>query len=189
MTILPREQSVQIEVIPAASEQAFILDNLFQLYAHDFSEFHDVEIGANGRFVYKNLPLYWSEPGRHPFLICVDGTLAGFALVKHGSEISGAEAVWDMAEFFVLRAYRKLGIGTRVAHEMWNRFPGAWEVRVLQANVPAQQFWAHAISEFTGAPIKPTHVEKDGDDWTVFSFVSGRVAQKSSPQQRRAALP
>jgi predicted acetyltransferase len=162
----------EVEVLPAAAGQAFILDNLFQLYAHDFSEFHDVEIGANGRFVYKNLPLYWSEPGRHPFLIWLDGTLAGFALVKQGSEISGVESVWDMAEFFVLRAYRKRGIGTRVAHEVWNRFPGAWEVRVLQANVLAQQFWAGAIAEFTRESTHPVGFAKDGERWTVFSFDS-----------------
>jgi predicted acetyltransferase len=176
VTISPPEQSVQIEIIRAAAEHAFILDNLFQLYAHDFSEFHDVEIGANGRFVYRNLPLYWSEAGRHPFLIWVDGTLAGFALVKQGSEISDAEAVWDMAEFFILRACRKRGIGTRVAHEMWGRFPGAWEVRVLQANPLAQKFWAHAISEFTSAPVEPAQIEKDGDCWIVFSFQSEGVA-------------
>lgn len=167
---------VQIDLIPAAAEQAFILDNLFQLYAYDFSDFHDVEIGANGRFVYTNLPLYWSEPGRHPFLIWVDGALAGFALVKRGSEISGAEAVWDMAEFFILRSYRNRGIGTRIAHEMWSRFPGQWEVRVLQANGLAQQFWTHAISEFIHEAIHPVGFENDGESWTVFSFKSARVA-------------
>lgn len=163
-------------MLPAAAEQAFILDNLFQLYAYDFSEFHDVELGANGRFVYKNLPLYWTEPGRHPFLIWVDGALAGFALVKRGSEVTGAESAWDMAEFFVLRVYRKRGIGTRVAHELWCRFPGTWEVRVLRANGLAQQFWAHAIAEFTHESIHPVSFEKDGESWTVFSFESARVA-------------
>ena len=43
--------------------------NLLELYAHDFSEFHNVEIGEDGKFGYQALPLYWSEPDRHPFLI------------------------------------------------------------------------------------------------------------------------
>ena len=77
-----------LELIPATVEQQPILANLFQLYAHDFSGFYDVELGPDGRYIYTPLPLYWSEPTRHPFLIKVDGELAGFALVKRGSEVS-----------------------------------------------------------------------------------------------------
>jgi hypothetical protein len=73
---------VSVEVDPALREHAPILANLLELYAHDFSELHILDIGANGRFGYESLPLYWSEPNRHPFLIRADGKLAGLALVK-----------------------------------------------------------------------------------------------------------
>jgi predicted acetyltransferase len=165
-----------IEVLPASPEQAPILANLFELYAHDFSEFHDVDLGADGRFGYRCLPLYWSEPDRHPFLVRVDGNLAGFALVKRGSEVSGNAAVWDMAEFFVIRGYRRRGIGTRIAHEVWRRFPGPWEVRVMQSNMSAYHFWARAILKLTGKAIHPVRFEKGGERWTLFSFQSKRVA-------------
>src|SRR5579862_2852405 len=95
-----------LEVIPAALQQETILANLLELYAHDFSEFHEIELGEDGRFGYMHLPLYWREPNRHPFLVRVDGKLAGFVLVKQTSE-----AVWDMAEFFIVRGYRRRGIG------------------------------------------------------------------------------
>jgi hypothetical protein len=32
-----------LEIIPAAQEQASILADLLELYAHDFSEFHDLD--------------------------------------------------------------------------------------------------------------------------------------------------
>ena len=163
----------QVEVRAAAAEQQAILANLLQLYAHDFSEFYDVHVGTDGRFCYESLPLYWKEPGRHPFLVWVDGKLAGFVLVKRGSEISGNADVWDMVEFFVMRGYRRRGIGTRVAYEVWRRFPGSWEVRVLQTNISAQQFWTRAISGFSGEAMHPRCVEKDGDVWNVFSFACG----------------
>src|SRR5882672_3536388 len=134
--------SGHIEVIPAAAEQEPILANLLELYAHDFSEFLDLELGADGRFGYKRLALYWSEPGRQPFLVRIDGKLAGLVLVKNGSDVSGNTTVWDMAEFFVIRGYRRRGIGTQIAHEVWKRFPGAWEVRVMESNIPAYHFWA-----------------------------------------------
>jgi predicted acetyltransferase len=175
--IEPTEKpSAHIEVAPARPEQESIMANLLELYAHDFSEFHDLEIGADGRFGYKWLPLYWSEPGRHPFLVWVGGKLAGLAFVKRGSEVSGNETAWDMAEFFVLRGYRGRGIGTHIAHEVWRRFPGQWEVRVMQSNVSAHHFWARAISIFTGEAIQPIRVEHDGECWKLFSFESPGVA-------------
>jgi predicted acetyltransferase len=161
-----------IEVIPAAAEQAPILANLLELYAHDFSEFHDVAPGADGRFGYRDLPLYWSEAGRHPFLVRMDGKWAGFVLVKRGSAVSGNDTAWDMVEFFVLRGYRRRGIGTQIAHEVWKRFPGAWEVRVLQSNVPAVHFWARAISTFMGEAVHPVRIEKGREGWKLFSFES-----------------
>jgi predicted acetyltransferase len=169
--------SLHIEVVPAGKEHEPILANLLQLYAHDFSEFHNLDLGRDGRFGYTPLPLYWSEPGRHPFLVWVEDKLAGFALVKRGSEVSGDEKVWDMAEFFVIRGYRRRGIGTQVAHEVWRRFPGLWEVRVMQSNTAAQDFWARAISNFVGEAIHPVRVEKGSKDWILFSFESRRTLQ------------
>jgi predicted acetyltransferase len=159
-------RSAQLEVIPATAEQMPIVANLIQLYAHDFSEFHHLELGPDGRFNYEPLPLYWSEPNRHPFLVRMDGNLAGFVLVKSNG------AVWDMAEFFVVRGYRRQGIGTAIAHDIWKRFPGQWEVRVMQSNHSATHFWARAISQFTGKPTDPVSLEKAGTCWRLFSFDS-----------------
>jgi predicted acetyltransferase len=168
--------SPQLQVIPASAEQEPILANLLELYAHDFSEFHNLEIGENGRFGYRSLPLYWSEPDRHPFLVRIDGKLAGLALVKRGSEVSDNDAVWDMAEFFVMRGFRGRGIGTQVAQEVWRQFPEVWEVRVMQENVSAAHFWAGAISRFTGEAIQPDRIEKAGRCWSLFSFESEHAA-------------
>jgi predicted acetyltransferase len=165
---MTRELSPQIELVPASHDQEPVLANLLQLYIYDFSELLDLEVGGDGRFAYSDLGLYWSDPGRYAFLVKVDGELAGFVLVKTGSEWD----VHDMAEFFVLRRHRRHGLGTRVAQEVWRLLPGPWEVRVMEVNVPAQHFWARAISSFTGSPAVPARVERDGKLWQVFSFES-----------------
>src|SRR5690349_15513914 len=103
MTISQTTSPVNIEIIPALKDQQPILANLLELYVYDFSEFLDLKLGADGRFGYKYLPLYWENADRHPFLIMVDGHWAGFVFVRRGSEISGDEDIWDMAEFFVVR--------------------------------------------------------------------------------------
>jgi len=169
-----------IEVIPAAAEQQPTVANLLELYVHDFSEFHHLEIRGTGRFGYPSLPLYWSEPGRYPFLIKMGGNLAGLVLVKRGSEVSGNSAVWDMAEFFVLRGHRRRGIGTQVAHQVWEQFPGRWEVRVMESNLSAFHFWVNAISGFTGEEIRPTRIEKGSECWRLFSFESKGVSLAAS---------
>ena len=161
-----------IQVEPAPREQAPILANLLELYAHDFSEFLPLEIGPDGRFGYKSLALYWDESNRHPFLIWFDGKLAGLALVKRGSEISDSQEVWDMAEFFVLRGCRRHRIGTLAAQELWRRFPGLWEVRVMQSNSSATSFWKRAISDFIGESSQPVRIDKDGRSWQLYSFKS-----------------
>ncbi len=172
MTNQAAQPSSQIEVIAAIQEQEPILANLLELYIHDFSEILNASPGPDGRFSYPRLPLYWSDPRRHPFLVKIDGHWAGFALVKRGSEISGKEDLWDIAEFFVLRGCRRQGIGTQIAHEVWRRLPGPWEVRVMESNIPARDFWARAIAAFVGKSIHPVRIEKDGEWSEVFSFTS-----------------
>jgi predicted acetyltransferase len=162
---------MKVEVIRAAPEQQPILAHLLELYAHDFSEIADLEIGADGRFGYEQLPLYWQEPQRHPFLIKVNGKLAGFVFVHQGSLISGEKEIWDVAEFFVVRGYRRHGIGMKAAQQVWKMFSGQWEVRVMERNVAAKEFWERAVSEFTGETARAVTVEKDGKRWHVFSFL------------------
>jgi predicted acetyltransferase len=91
---------------------------------------------------------------RYPFLIKVNGHLAGFVLLQKGSQISGDEGIGDVAEFFIVRGYRRLGVGMKAAHEVWKRFPGKWEVRVIVRNQRAKEFWARAIGEFLGGTIQ-----------------------------------
>jgi predicted acetyltransferase len=177
MTNHAESPSAHIELIPAPDQEP-VLANLLELYAHDFSEFFPIELGENGRFGYRDLPRYWREPNRHPFLIRVDGKLAGLILVKKGSEISGNANIWDIAEFFVVRGYRRRGIGTEIAHAVWRRFPGQWEVRMMESNHSAHQFWEHAISAFAAKAVHSVPLEKDGYCWHLFSFESSPVAQK-----------
>jgi predicted acetyltransferase len=170
---LPQTTSaIEIEVVPASPEQMPIMANLLELYSHDFSEFIELTLGADGRFGYEPLPLYWQDPDRHPFLIRVDGHWAGFAFVRRGSQASGNHDVWDMAEFFIVRGYRRRGVGTGAAEAIWKRFPGKWEVRVMGRNSKAQGFWREAIRKFIGRAVQPALLEREGKNWQVYPFES-----------------
>src|SRR3954468_13353929 len=116
----------------ATPADATLLSNLLELYIHDLSAaFPNVELGADGRFGYGKLPLYWSEPERRfPFLIRCGARIAGFVLATRGSPASEDPDVFDGPEFFVMRRHRRSGVGRQAAFLLWNRLAGRWIVRV-----------------------------------------------------------
>jgi predicted acetyltransferase len=77
-----------------------------------------------------------------------------------------------MTEFFVLRGRRQHGVGTAAAHQVWRRFPGLWQVRVMQSNRGAHRFWHRAIATFMRKKAESVVVEKDGKLWQYFLFES-----------------
>lgn len=165
-------RSPSIEVVPAGFEDRAVLENLMQLYIYDFTQYVEVPLRPDGRFQYSLLSLYWTQPHRYPFFIKVDERLAGFALIKKGSELTGSLDVWDMAEFFVLRGERRHGVGRAAARQIWQRFPGSWEVRVLPANYGAVEFWRKALARFLNRVVEPARVEFGNEFRDVFRFES-----------------
>lgn len=153
-----------------------LLANLLELYLHDLSEaFPAIEIDANGRVGYDKLALYWSEPERRfPFLIRADGRVAGFVLVTRGSPVSDDPDVLDVAEFFVLRRYRRSGVGRAAAFLLWDRLSGQWIVRVSEGNRGAIPFWAGVIADYSGGTATETRRPGTPNAWRVFSFESRR---------------
>jgi predicted acetyltransferase len=163
-----------VELVTATSKDRQRLENLMQLYIHDFSEILHYPPDGNGRFAYDRLDAYWSEAGRFPFLIWADRQLAGFALVSRGSVISGDPTVFDVTEFFVVRGLRRNGVGMAAAAQVFSSFAGTWEVRVLDLNVAAQPFWERAVSLFT-------HGVFESDTWRAQSGRSFRFFRFASP--------
>ncbi len=169
-----------VEIIPARPFQAPVLANLLELYSYDFSPLLDLQLGADGRYGYPALPLYWQEAQRYPFLIQVDGHWAGFALVQQGSQIFGQAGVWDMAEFFIVRAHRRRGVGRYAAQAIWTRFAGQWELRVMDRNEKALAFWGQAIADYLGRDIQPWPFQKKEKGWQVFTFESSPTPEQPS---------
>ena len=170
------ESAALVEVIPATRSDQPIVANLMELYIHDFSEFLPIFPGPDGRFGYPNLSSFWSEASRFPFIIRVDGALGGFALIAQVRDRPDGPPVWDVGEFFVLRGLRRRGVGAEAARQIWRRFPGRWQVRVMPSNRAAVHFWKHAIAAAGWETISSTLIAEDGQPWHLFSFDSPVVA-------------
>jgi predicted acetyltransferase len=152
-----------------------VLENLVQLYIHDFSELFAgtprCDLENDGRY-HPDIPLgdWWRLADHVPLLLRVHGRLAGFVLLNATTH-SGAAADRNIAEFFVVRKYRRLGVGRAAAHVLFSRYPGRWEAAVMRANTGARTFWERAIATHPGL-LRLDAAERGHFTWdgTIFRF-------------------
>jgi predicted acetyltransferase len=163
-------EDVVLEPLTVDSES--VLNNLFELYAYDFSEHTPLDLEASGRFEVTPGDAWWTRDDHFGYLIQVGGRLAGFALVRAGSRVTSRPDVMDVAEFFVLRGMRGRGIGRSAAHALFAAFPRTWEVRVRRTNVGALAFWSRAVAAWVRHPVASQPFRSEGVDWDVLQFVT-----------------
>jgi predicted acetyltransferase len=155
---------MDFEIVPATDADYGVALNLARFYMYDMAEHAGWAFPEDGLFDVGDLLLpYWGRPGRKPpwpahwrpfpFMIRIGGHPAGFALVK---QIGEAPATFDMAEFFIGRQHRRRGFGERAAQHLFDRFAGAWEVREMLTNTPAQAFWRRIIAKYSGGDFVDT---------------------------------
>ncbi|MEO8315968.1 MAG: GNAT family N-acetyltransferase [Pseudomonadota bacterium] len=172
--------SEKVHLHRATPDLSPLLCNLLELYIHDLSQFFPIEPGPDGRFGYGKLPLYWSEPElRHAFLIKLGNRVVGFALATRGSPASSNPQDLDVAEFFVLRAYRHRSVGRQAATALWDMLPGHWVVRVSNANKAGLSFWTQAISRYTAGVFAQCKGSGHLSGWRIFNFDSTLAADSA----------
>ncbi|MBT4497034.1 MAG: GNAT family N-acetyltransferase [Gemmatimonadetes bacterium] len=138
-----------------ASETDFpFIKNLVPYYIYDMSEYMDWDCNPEGRYDgCDELPEYWEKSEHHPYLIRMDGKTAGFAMIRpYPMEPERIE----VGEFFILRKYKRRGIGKRNAFQLFNTYSGKWLVRVLDQNTGARLFWDRIITEYTKGIFEQT---------------------------------
>ena len=142
------QQPGSVSVAAAERGQAALIQNLMQLYTHDFSEFWGGssrgDVNSQGLFDTYPLDEYWIRPNWIAMLIFRDQLITGFCLVNDRTH-SGLTARSNMAEFFILRKYRGQGVSQAAAEMIFSRHPGSWEVAVARKNARAREFWRRLI--------------------------------------------
>jgi predicted acetyltransferase len=93
---------------------------------------------------------WFNDPAATPFVILADGQRAGFALVVRPPAFPRRTADFRMAEFFIVDAARRRGVGASAASRLFTRFAGYWEVVEDEYNRPALAFWRRVIGRQTG---------------------------------------
>jgi predicted acetyltransferase len=151
--------------IPTRSDRNLVR-RLMELYQYDFSEYDGQDLDEHGHFGYGDLDYFWFEPTHSVFLVTADEKLAGFVLIDN--EVVKTDNERSITEFFIMRKYRRQGVGKEVAFEVFRRLPAKWEIQVIEQNSPAQVFWRSVISEFTKDKFQEERFEND--EWQGFVF-------------------
>ena len=158
---------MNIKIAEASLRDKPIIKNMLQLYIHDFSEFDGYELNEDGYYNYDYLDEYWTEKDRYPFIIRFNDKIAGFVLIN-GYSVMIKNAL-TIAEFFILRKYRRQGIGKKAAFMIFETFPSKWEVRQTKNNIAGQHFWKNVIRDYTGGSFQE-YENADGGDGPVQIF-------------------
>jgi predicted acetyltransferase len=161
----PVYMSHEVELRRVDHAERPVFDPLVDEYLAELSGHREFPVGPADAASYEYLPLYWEEPGRHPFWILASGTRVGFVLIREVEEESLAEeeSIVEMSDFYIGPAFRRSGLGRVTLSEVWRRFPGSWRLQVHLRNKAGLAFWPRCIEEHACADLRVREVsEEDG---------------------------
>lgn len=161
---------MEIHLEKVSLEQKSVLANLMELYLHDFSEYDQSDVGPDGLFGFEYLDSYWTDTDRHAFIVYVKDHIAGFVLVNKIVILEENTGANSIAEFFIMRKYRRKGVGTQVATRILDMFPGQWEVSQVADNIPSTKFWKKVLDEYTNGKYEYEIVERDKCKCHILTF-------------------
>lgn len=159
---------VTLELVSTSNRA--LIEGLSQFYIYDFSELDPIDstvFSFTEQGTFSPLPGiddYWETGGAHALVIRFDGRAAGFVLINTQSHRNGETVERNMGEFFVARQYRRSGIATEALRQALERYPGQWEVAVVERNTAAKAFWPRAIAASPNVDDL-VRIEGDGEQW------------------------
>ena len=147
-----------------------VLSRLLELYQYDLSEVWPQTLNAHGEYGFA-VDRYLRNPCLHAVLFLVDGDYAGFGLVD--PDVSLAENEYWMGQFFVMKRYRRIGVGRLGARHLFDKFRGKWEVGQMPLNLPARDFWRRVIGDYTGGNFVEHELHDERWDGFLQCFDNG----------------
>ena len=162
--------SNEIEITRVSPGDRLPVFRMLELYQHDLSDIWDQDLDVHGEYGYE-LDRFWQREEAWPYVFRVAGSLAGFALVDKRVLIAGDDFWLD--QFFVLKKYRRRGVGGHAAAAVFNQHTGRWQVGQMPENTAALAFWRHVIASYTGGNYTEERVE--------LTWWQGYVQRFSSP--------
>lgn len=122
---------------------------MLEKYDYEFSQWDLRDVNPLGLFGYLYLDYYWTEDKRFAYFVYVDNKLAGFVMINDLPEVDDRETDFQIAEFFIMHKYRRLGIGKKLFFEVLGMHKGRWQLKCHPKNIVSFEFWKKVICEYT----------------------------------------
>ncbi|EIK96126.1 hypothetical protein PMM47T1_12578 [Pseudomonas sp. M47T1] len=151
-----------VELLPTSVEQAQLIRNLYQFYAYESSDWEQEDVDEDGRYYIhdEHLMRYWQEPDWSANLLLVNGHVAGFLLVER-SELPDISAL-ELADLFILKRYRRQGIGKALVTQVLMGGHENWLVRYYRQDDAALAFWESVLEDLP-RPARAIELDDEPD--------------------------
>jgi predicted acetyltransferase len=118
---------------------------------------------------------WFGDPNTFPLIIVKGSEPVGFARVLRAVTSARQPRIdYRMAEFFVTRTRRRLGIGQTAVQLILSRFAGVWEISEYLRNTVAVNFWRRVVASYTRGTYQERIV--NGEVHQVFDSAKPRPA-------------
>ena len=130
------------------------IEGVYRDYLDDLSPLNTGVFPMLGEFGHRepdHIARWFGDSAATPLVILQADQPVGFAMVARGGQPGPGKARSDyrMAEFFVARSHRRLGIGQTAVPLILNRFAGRWEITEYLRNPTAVSFWRRVVGAYT----------------------------------------
>lgn len=148
----------KIQIVPLSRMEE--MRKYLNEYLTELSQFDpDVKFDDKGTPVYKWFDCYWTDKDRFPFYFLVDGSIAGFAMIRELGNM-----LYDFAEFYVCPEFRKDDNAIWFASEITNLFERQFVFSTRFTNPRAIKFWSKFASQFDGNSFYDAEIWRN---WTI----------------------
>jgi predicted acetyltransferase len=130
------------------------IESVYRDYLDDLAPLNTGIFPMLGEFGHRepdHIARWFGDPTSTPLVIAKSEEPVGFAMVARGGPQGPGKSRTDyrMAEFFISRSQRRLGIGRTAVPLILNRFAGRWEIVEYLRNPTAVNFWRRVVTAYT----------------------------------------
>lgn len=154
-------KDVTLEKYPLIEKEA--LKALMIAYFKEINPSSIIQQSTGEELDYPYLDTYWQDLNRAPYKILYNNTVVGFLLINDWVMHKAFKANHSIAEFYILPAFRRKGIGRKAAFKIFEQMGGKWEIRQLRSNPKSTPFWRSILTAFTRGQFTEIRQEASED--------------------------
>ncbi len=143
--------AVSVRDARAAPADRLWIQSVYRDYLDDLNPGTGIfpRLGEIGHREPDQIAHWFGDPNTFPLLIMRGDEPVGFARVLRVLATQEPRIDYRLAEFFIARARRRLGIGQTAVQLILSRFAGRWEITEYLRNAVAVSFWRRVVGGYT----------------------------------------